>query len=357
MTGPLARPEGGKIVTFYSYKGGVGRTMALANTAWIMASQCRRVLVVDWDLEAPGLDRFLYPFLEPNTLRDRPGVLDLLNDYLLRVDSRWGSRHPGATEEATAWISGQADISRAVSPLQWAFPAGGRLDFISAGRQDRNYSSVFSQFNWDRFYEDQYGGQFLDALCVGFRRGYDYVLVDSRSGLSDMSDVCTIHFPDVLVNCFTHNDQSIEGAAAVARRVTDTYGNRRIRILPVPMRVEDSDADRLEAARAKVRLAFDQSLGRTSHVDPRHDWGNMEVPYKPMYAYEEILAAFRDEPGVSASLLAACERLTAVITEGDVTSMAPLTGAQRRHYLEAVVRRRSPPPTHVFLSHVPEDRM
>lgn len=44
----------GRIVTFYSYKGGTGRTMALANTAWILAANGKRVLAVDWDLEAPG---------------------------------------------------------------------------------------------------------------------------------------------------------------------------------------------------------------------------------------------------------------------------------------------------------------
>ena len=37
----------GKIVTFYSFKGGVGRTMALANVAWILASNGLRVLVAD----------------------------------------------------------------------------------------------------------------------------------------------------------------------------------------------------------------------------------------------------------------------------------------------------------------------
>ncbi|WP_427165678.1 FxSxx-COOH system tetratricopeptide repeat protein [Streptomyces sp. C1-1] len=351
MTGALPRPDSGKIVTFYSYKGGTGRTMALANTAWITASQGKRVLVVDWDLEAPGLDRFLRPFLEPNALRDRPGVLDLINDYMLKVESL------GDTPATEAWIDEQADISRAVSPLLWTFPGTGRLDYISAGRQDRNYSSIFSQFNWNLFYEKQYGGQFLDALCAQLRRGYDYVLVDSRTGLSDISDICTIHFPDVLVNCFTHNDQSIEGAAAVARRVLDTYGERRIRILPVPMRVEDSEADRLEAARAKVRLTFDQLLVRTPHVDPRRYWGNVEVPYKPTYAYEEMLATFRDEPGTPASLLAACERLTSVITEGEVTSLAPMTDEERQNYLKTVVRRRPPDPTHVFLSYVPQDRM
>nr|WP_193241857.1 AAA family ATPase [Streptomyces phaeolivaceus] len=40
----------GTVITFYSFKGGTGRTMALVNTAWILASNGLRVLVVDWDL-------------------------------------------------------------------------------------------------------------------------------------------------------------------------------------------------------------------------------------------------------------------------------------------------------------------
>ena len=34
----------GQIITFYSYKGGTGRTMAMANVAWIIASNGKRVL-------------------------------------------------------------------------------------------------------------------------------------------------------------------------------------------------------------------------------------------------------------------------------------------------------------------------
>ena len=48
----------GEVITFYSYKGGTGRSMALANAACLLARRRavgdRRVLVIDWDLEAPG---------------------------------------------------------------------------------------------------------------------------------------------------------------------------------------------------------------------------------------------------------------------------------------------------------------
>src|SRR5262245_25635382 len=72
----------GQIVTFYSYKGGVGRTMTLANVAWNLASNGRRVLAIDWDLEAPGLHRHFRPFLDDPAGESTPGLIDFLNDAI-----------------------------------------------------------------------------------------------------------------------------------------------------------------------------------------------------------------------------------------------------------------------------------
>ncbi len=48
----------GYVYTFYSYKGGVGRSMALANVAALLARWGKKVLIVDWDLEAPGIEKY-----------------------------------------------------------------------------------------------------------------------------------------------------------------------------------------------------------------------------------------------------------------------------------------------------------
>ena len=74
------QPSEGRIITFYSYKGGTGRSMSLANVAWLLAMNNQRVLVVDWDLEAPGLHRFLRPFLDDPELSETRGLLDLVVD-------------------------------------------------------------------------------------------------------------------------------------------------------------------------------------------------------------------------------------------------------------------------------------
>jgi len=65
------------IVTFYSYKGGVGRTQLLANlAAYFCFYKEKKILLIDWDLEAPGLH---YYFKKDNLKQQ--GLLELLQHY------------------------------------------------------------------------------------------------------------------------------------------------------------------------------------------------------------------------------------------------------------------------------------
>ncbi|MFJ8587183.1 FxSxx-COOH system tetratricopeptide repeat protein [Streptomyces sp. NPDC093595] len=344
----------GRIVTFYSYKGGTGRTMALANTAWILAANGKRVLAVDWDLEAPGLHRFFHPFLDPSTLGATTGVIDLITEYA------WAATSP--VQRPDDWHRDYARIQpHAVSltpeNLGWAFPDGGTLDFVSAGRQNREYSATVSTFDWDNFYDRLGGGHFFDALRDDMKANYDYVLIDSRTGLSDIADICTVHLPDALVDCFTLSDQSLDGAAAVARQIDERYGGRGIRIFPVPMRIDEGEKEKADAGRALARLKFDGFPSGLTGEELAAYWGAVEIPYRPYYAYEETLATFGDDAGIANSLLSAFERLTAVITEGEVTTMPSIGEDVRLRIRDAFTRRRPALPADLFLSYVAENRM
>lgn len=344
----------GRIVTFYSYKGGTGRTMALANTAWILAANGKRVLAVDWDLEAPGLHRFFHPFLDPSTLGATTGVIDLISEYA------WAATSP--VQRADDWHKDYARIQpHAVSltpeTLGWEFPDGGTLDFVSAGRQNREYSATVSTFDWDNFYDRLGGGLFFDALRADMKRNYDYVLIDSRTGLSDIADICTVHLPDVLVDCFTLSDQSIDGAASVARQIDERFNDRGIKIYPVPMRIDEGEKEKADAGRALARIKFDRFPNGLVGDELTSYWGAVEIPYRPYYAYEETLATFGDEAGLTNSLLSAFERLTTVVTEGDVTSMPAIGEEVRLRIRDAFTRRRPALPADLFLSYVAENRM
>src|ERR1700742_4250867 len=157
----------GKVVTFYSFKGGTGRTMALANVAWILASNGLKVLVVDWDLDSPGLHKYFHPFLDSKLVSATPGVIELINDYLWVAAEQ--KDQPGDWRRHYARI-----LPHAVS-VDWdEFPRGGTLDYVSAGRQNRDYSSSLTSIDWDNFYDRLSGGQFIDALRADMKENYDY---------------------------------------------------------------------------------------------------------------------------------------------------------------------------------------
>jgi hypothetical protein len=118
------KPDGGKIITFYSYKGGTGRSMSLANIAWILASQGRRVLVLDWDLEAPGLHRYFHPFLTDKELTASDGIIDFVIKFATAATTpHLLPKEQGSGGENTETASG------AVSP-DWYKP------------QDRDYRKL-----------------------------------------------------------------------------------------------------------------------------------------------------------------------------------------------------------------------
>lgn len=340
----------GRIVTFYSYKGGTGRTMALANVAWILASNGKRVLAVDWDLESPGLQRYFHPFLGDKQLRSSTGVIDLIRDYATAtLEPR--------TNDDPQWFADYARVSRHAVSLRWTFPAPGLIDFLPAGRQGPAYGDAVSSFNWINFFERLHGAAFLRTLRANMRSRYDYVLIDSRTGLSDIAGICTVVMPDVVVDCFTLSTQSIDGAAAVASSITSQRGQEQVQILPVPMRVEDAEQLKLEAGRDFARLRFDPFLQHRGSEAVTRYWGDVEVPYKAFYAYEEILAAFGDRPHQEYTLLKAYERLTSVITDGAITAQVPIEERQRRRVLAEFERPKQTLPTHVVISHSSVDRV
>jgi TIR domain/Tetratricopeptide repeat/CobQ/CobB/MinD/ParA nucleotide binding domain/NB-ARC domain len=350
----MSESSEGQVITFYSYKGGTGRTMALANVAWILACNGKRVLAIDWDLESPGLHKFFHPFLDESIVSATPGVIEIINDYASAAVNP-ASRDEDSRDED--WHLKYARVDRDAVSLQWTFPEGGKLDFLSAGRQNRDYSAAVSSLDWDNFYDRLGGGKFFRAMRENLKENYDYVLIDSRTGLSDVADICTIELPDVLVVCFTLSDQSIEGAANVARQISRRYRDRNIRVLPVPMRIEDGEKEKLDIGRAMARSRFEGFPAGLTQESSALYWASVEVPYKPFYAFEETLATFGDDPGSPASLLASFERITDSITGGQVVSMKPIAEDLRLQYKEAFTRRPATAHTPVYVSYAPEDRM
>ncbi|MGZ5131575.1 MAG: KGGVGR-motif variant AAA ATPase [Caldimonas sp.] len=347
----------GRVITFYSYKGGTGRSMALANIAWMLACNGKRVLAIDWDLEAPGLHRYFRPFLLDAELGSSEGLIDLIDRYATAAIAPVAS----GTSPAPDWYLKYADFDDHVLGLDFAhFPPGGKVDLLPAGRQTDNYAVKVSSFNWQNFYDRLGGGAFLEAVKEKARAEYDYVLIDSRTGVSDTAGICTAQLPDTLVVCFTYNNQSIKGAAAVARsalamqarlaeeraaraapapgaavsRIDDTP--RPYVVYPVPMRVDAGESERLGLRQAFARESFADLVSHIGPSELAEYWSGVEVPHRVFYAYEEVLATLKDDAHDPKTVLAAFLRLTSYITDRDVTDYRlPIAPELRQSLLEA----------------------
>jgi WD40 repeat protein/MinD-like ATPase involved in chromosome partitioning or flagellar assembly len=335
----------GQIVTFYSYKGGTGRSMMLANVAWVLASRGQRVLVLDWDLEAPGLHRYFYPFLRDPELTSSEGVIDFVHKFVAAAAIPPAGK--GAPDD-DEWFRPYANILRYAASLNWNFKDGGALDFIPAGRQGPSYPTRINTFDWEHFYQELGGWRLLELARERMREEYDYVLIDSRTGVSDTSGICTIDLPDVLVICFTLNNQGIDGAARVALDVFEKRGGAPpaggsppadgaraapVRILPVPMRIENAEKVKLQARRNYAREKFKLFPAGLTPEQAEQYWGDVQAPYVPFYAYEEILATFGDSPSDRFSILAAAQHLTSYLTGGAVSRVADIEREERGRVL------------------------
>ena len=394
----------GRIVTFYSYKGGTGRSMALANFAWILAANGKRVLAIDWDLEAPGLHRYFRPFLaDPDLLEtdglidtfwslasvalanapapaemvsgnyrqewrsasgapqrggpafsNMPELVDALGDSISRLRCRplelQGAAPDGSGPSPTLDLSETLKIRlKEDFRKAYTFPTGGYLDFLGAGRQGATYSERVNTFDWKRFYELG-GADFFDAAKSYLREQYDWVLIDSRTGVSDTSGICTIQMPDTVVPCFTLNRQSIDGVAAVLGSIrghrSETVDGSDISFFPVATRIENAEQRRLERARRYARAALAEFLPSDSRSRTREYWDQMEIAYRPAYAFEEVLAAFGDATGAAGaadSMAAQMEALSRRIAGDERLSMPEITEADRSVVLAKYMLEAEPP--------------
>lgn len=240
------------VITFYSFKGGVGRTMALVNVAAELVRRGRKVLVVDFDLEAPGLET--YQHLQPP--KPHPGIVEYVTEF----------RRTHEVPKLPDYIYEAKPIGK----------KDGRLWVMPAGRRDRAYRSTLASFNWQRLYQDE--GGFL--LFADTKKGWekelnpDYVLIDSRTGDTDILGICTRQLPEAVVLMFIPNQQNLAGLENVCRdiRREEMEGLKKtIRLHFVAANVPDLD-DEKRILRSHLR-EFDSALniGRSLLVIHRHE--------------------------------------------------------------------------------------
>lgn len=182
-----------RTITFYSYKGGVGRTLAAANFAVYLANLGLKTVVIDFDLEAPGIDA-KFPRLE--LPKDQKGILDYILNYQLQKDE------PVTIEEICLQVPIESSES---NPPLWLIPAGQYLS--------NEYYRKLSQLDWSLIFSEKRNGVafFQHFLAqIEHKLKADFVIIDSRTGITEIAGICTQQLADEVIMLSSRSRESIK---------------------------------------------------------------------------------------------------------------------------------------------------
>lgn len=309
---------GPPIVVFYSFKGGVGRTTALAAFAINKARAGEHVAVVDMDLDAPGVATLL--------AADQRGTVAPWGavDYFLerrQENLEFRDYYHACRREA---VTGKGEIL--------VVPAG-------TLEPDRDYLGKLSRVDFDAPW-DPLGPHYLTQLLEQIRSELrpQWLLLDARAGLSEPAGLLLGGTAHLHVLFGTSSEQSWHGL----RLVLDRIGGSRVRegqsqqecVLVHAMVAEDPQvAERAKAAFAdRARDEFASHYYAPDPDDPDEDemWfvrdsedsdaPHVPVPvsYQPRLAHFEVIDSVADALANSTEYGALADRITSRFLKSEV---------------------------------------
>jgi hypothetical protein len=335
----------GQIITFYSYKGGVGRTMALANIAVLLAQWRYKVLIADWDLEAPGLEYFFKDYLNLEAVTQQIGIIDLLNHV-----------SNNETEQPPNWRDSLINIS--LPDVK-----EGTLQLITAGKRDKMYFNKVRNLDINTFYIEKNGGFFVENLRNEWKEAYDFVLIDSRTGITDYGGICTIQLPDILALLFTAMEQSLKGVIEVANKAlmarqklpVDRLG---LVSIPIPSKFDTQKE-------FKISQEWLNRFASELH-ELYADWLPMsfkrrdileitKIPYVPYFSFGERLAVLEQGTNDPVGLGYAYETLAALIANN--LESLELLKDDRDLYIWKAPKKEAEGKSSIFISYSHKDEV
>ncbi|MFD2762944.1 FxSxx-COOH system tetratricopeptide repeat protein [Micromonospora eburnea] len=315
------------IVSFVSPTNGTGRSSAVANVAWILAGNGKRVLAVDWCARTPRVYDYLRSFQV-----DAVPAAGVLGGELATLICP----HPdGPSHRSAAVIAPPAPEQGTL--YRYAVPGSSfGFDMVGVGVDA----------------EARPEGDPARIRQLLQHAAYDYVLIDTPVDLTLSGITHTAVLSDVAVVCMPPRRQAMQQAAELTGQL-QRQATGGIRVLAAPTLRDVSQPwygeDRDSARRAFARL-LDGSVRDGSAVEI------VEVPQQSYDTYDDVLAALADPPGDETSLLAAYERMASWISGGTVVAAAVVPERIRRRYRRGVLLERAESIDDIVVLYDPVDR-
>ncbi|MFN7527442.1 MAG: tyrosine-protein kinase family protein, partial [Dolichospermum sp.] len=297
------------VVTFFSFKGGVGRTTALVATALTLARNGHKVAIVDLDLEAPGLSTVFFKDKVENF-----GVIDYLLEKKIQ-NSNWSLRN---------------DILRINHPLLLG-NLGEQIYLFTAGNVDNNYLEKLARLDFQNLVDHQLPKTFKGMLkeLESAVKPLDFILLDSRAGFHDIGGLALTDLSHAAVIFGRQSRQSWAGLTYVIRRLSRPLFEEREKfpvILVHAMALASLERRRNEELREfkeQAYTAFQENYYYEGEDVPNPD--DINEPFSPIILplkdelQGDISLFMRDESQEESDRL---EQLVSLMTNEDYQKLA-----------------------------------
>ena len=281
-----------KTITFYSYKGGVGRSMTLANVAWRLAAKGKRIAVLDLDLEAPGLS-LVADFVSATRTREGglAAYLHCSDKELAEDTQRLAERRGRALRPEEMRDDGRdfgiGAYCHWIAPEAFTYP--GVIAFLPVGGPSLDLSREIVKTTQQR--------RVISIREAFASLGCEYLLVDSRTGFNATSQVASVLYPDEIVMVLGLNSQNIKGTHAsilefreTIRKAKQKSGTvskaaRELRddmFYLLPSLVPAGEEDRKQEALKELRKVLVDC-----NIPADHILESMSLPYHPQLAVDD----------------------------------------------------------------------
>jgi cellulose biosynthesis protein BcsQ len=257
------------VVTFYSLRGGVGRSTALAYTARILASRGRSVLCVDMDLEAPGLASL---FGKESEVTESQGVVQILLEL-----------EQGEKPDITKHLLRISETDE--------------LYCLPAGVPNAGYARLLTFIEPNAWYREDKNPlrELLDLLSTSMPFVPDVILLDSRTGINQLSGPLLFDIADLAIIAFFPHPQAQTGTSALVKALLSAKTRRnnhsftpepRFLISPVPASKAPEIVSRYRNRSLEWIAEWLSSLRNGHDGDPNFTESEMAhfVPYREAVA-------------------------------------------------------------------------
>jgi hypothetical protein len=156
--------------------------------------------------------------------------------------------------------------------------------------------------NFGQLFEENDLGAYIERLRNAWINQFDFVLIDSRTGVTDIGGICTVHLADVLVLLFTATDSSTQGAKDIierARIAQSKFPVDRAKLLAVPVPARDESRTEYERA-LQWKRTYAEEFGEfyadwlPSGVKPMDAIEMLKIPYVPYWSFGERLPVIEE---------------------------------------------------------------